>query len=144
METPLINQVLILHAAVTSYMVGVIWFVQIVHYPLFDQTGKEGFAAYERSHMQRTGWVVAGPMLVELLLAGLLLWQADGTLSRIGFALVLFIWLTTGVFQVPAHRRLAAGFDPHTHRRLVLTNWLRTVAWSVRGVIAMLLMVDLA
>jgi hypothetical protein len=144
MELPRMNAVLILHAAVTFYMVGVIWFVQLVHYPLFHRVGEDGFIAYERSHMQRTGWVVAGPMLMELLLAGMIVWQSAGILSWVGMVLVLFIWLTTGVFQVPAHRRLASGFDSRTYRRLVNTNWLRTVAWSARGIIAVLLLADLA
>lgn len=31
---------LLVHAAVTLYMTGVIWFVQVVHYPLFSCVGR--------------------------------------------------------------------------------------------------------
>jgi len=48
--------------------------------------------------------------------------------------------VSTGFWQVPAHRRLEGGFDVATHRRLVQTNWVRTVAWSARAVIALALL----
>jgi len=47
------------------------------------------------------------------------------------------LWLTgvvfasTALLSVPAHQRLAGGLDRAIHRRLVLTNWVRTLAWSL-------------
>ncbi len=52
--------------ASTLTMFGVIWFVQVVHYPLFARVGADGFAHYASLHATRTTWVVAPPMLVEL------------------------------------------------------------------------------
>jgi hypothetical protein len=43
-------------------------------------------------------------------------------------------WLSTWVVQIPLHNCLAAGFDSEAHRRLVKTNWMRTAAWTLRGV----------
>ena len=132
---------LALHAAVTCYMVGVIWFVELVHYPLFDAVGTAGFAHYARAHARRTTWVVAGPMLVELLTAvGVVVWLG-GPLAWTGLALVGLVWLSTVRWQVPAHGRLAGGFDAVAHRRLVRTNWVRTLAWSLRGFVAVALLV---
>jgi hypothetical protein len=34
---------------------------------------------------------------------------------------------------VPQHAVLARGFDADAHASLVTTNWVRTVAWSARG-----------
>jgi hypothetical protein len=48
-------------------------------------------------------------------------------------ALVLVIWATTGLVQVPLHARLTQGFDAAAHRRLVATNWVRTAAWALRA-----------
>jgi hypothetical protein len=57
-----------------------------------------------------------------------------------GLGLLLLIWISTILLQVPQHRRLQAGFDPAVHRRLVSTNWLRTIFWSARAAIALALL----
>ena len=59
--------VLVVNLASTLAMTGVIWFVQVVHYPLFASVGAEGFSRYEALHATRTGWVVAPLMLCELV-----------------------------------------------------------------------------
>jgi hypothetical protein len=130
----------IAHAAATLYMVGLIWFVQIVHYPLFASVGEPGFPAYERQHVRRTGRVVVVPMLVELGTAVAMVGCAGGALAGLGLVLLAVIWGSTWLWQVPAHRRLEGGFDAATHRRLVRTNWVRAVAWSARGLIALVLL----
>jgi hypothetical protein len=130
---------LILHAAATLYMTGVIWFVQIVHYPLFSSVGRPGFTEYEREHVRRTGRVVVGPMLTELASSVAVVWAVGGPLAWIGLALVGVIWTSTWYWQVPAHRRLEAGFDAAVHVRLTRTNWVRAAAWTARSVIALAL-----
>jgi hypothetical protein len=57
--------VLVLHFASTFYMVGLVWFVQRVHYPLFAGVGSQQFPAYERAHVTRTNPVVGPAMLME-------------------------------------------------------------------------------
>jgi hypothetical protein len=136
--------VLLLHGAATLAMVGLIWFVQIVHYPLFAQVGREHFAQYEWHHQARTAQVVGPLMLTEALTAALLL-LSDLTptarnLAWIGMALLLVIWLSTAFLQVPLHRRLAAGYESRSVARLVRSNWVRTIAWTLRGIIALLLL----
>lgn len=123
------------HAAATLFMTGVIWFVQVVHYPLFGRVGEAGFAAYEREHARRTGWVVGPAMVLELLLA-LALAARGGGWAWVGLALLGVIWASTAFVQVPLHRHLAAGPDRVAQRRLVLTNWVRTAAWTLRAVVA--------
>lgn len=126
-----------IHLASTLYMVGVIWFVQVVHYPLFARVGKGEFAGYERVHTSSTTWVVAPPMLVEAITALLLLWFRPPGLSHfhvaLGLILLGVIWSSTLFLQIPCHQRLSDGFDPAAHQRLVTTNWLRTISWSLRG-----------
>jgi hypothetical protein len=132
---------LLVHAAATLFMVGVIWFVQIVHYPLFSRVGEAAFPDYERHHERRTSWVVAMPMLLELGTATATVAYVGGALAWCGLGLLAAAWVSTGLWQVPAHRRLEGGFDAVTHRRLLQTNWVRTVAWSARGIIACALLV---
>jgi len=126
---------LLVQLASTLFMVGLIWFVQIVHYPLFAAVPESASAAYERAHTERTTWVVIVPMIVEL---GSAIWLAtlpgeDRAARYWGVALVGVVWASTFFLQVPMHEKLTAGFDASAHARLVLTNWVRTVAWTLRG-----------
>ena len=43
---------LVVHLAATAAMCGLIWFVQVVHYPLFAGVGDDGFTAYEQRHQR--------------------------------------------------------------------------------------------
>jgi hypothetical protein len=138
---PPVIWLLLVNAATTLFMVGVIWFVQIVHYPLFSRVGDAAFPEYERHHVRRTGWVVAMPMLLELGTAIAMVLIVGGALAWCGLGLLAVAWVSTGLWQVPAHRRLEGGFDAVTHRRLLKTNWVRTAAWSARGIIACALLV---
>src|SRR4028119_1320023 len=57
--------VLLLNLASTGVMIGVIWFVQVVHYPLFGGVGRDGWTDYAAAHGRRTTLVVGLPMLIE-------------------------------------------------------------------------------
>ena len=96
--------VLLVHAAATLFMVGLIWFVQVVHYPLFSSVGSEWFPAYEAAHTHLTGWVVVPPMMIELVTAMVLIWiRPAGVRSThvgIGLVLLALIWLSTFLLQV--------------------------------------------
>ncbi len=120
-------------------MTGLIWFVQIVHYPLFGQVGQEGFSAYESAHTKLTTCVVALPMVIEALTGGLWLWQRPQEIclleALLGIALLALIWVSTCFLQVPKHKLLAAGFETQAHQFLVTSNWLRTAAWSARALL---------
>ena len=134
--------ILMIHTGATLYMVGLIWFVQLVHYPLFAAVGEDGYARYHQAHMARTGWAVGPAMLMEAFTAlwlALLLEGHQQDMAWIGLGLVMFIWMVTALFSVPAHGRLAQAFDPVVHKRLVQTNWLRTVGWSARGILALMM-----
>jgi len=142
-DAPLLTTVLIAHAAATWVMVGVIWFVQLVHYPLMDRVRTEpaeAFTNFEKAHQRGTTLIVAPAMLLELATAiGLVVLLPAGNaamLAWVGLALVGVNWVSTAALQMPCHRKLEKGFDPATHQKLVRSNWLRTAAWSIRGILA--------
>ena len=131
--------VFLIHLFSTLFMTGVIWFAQAVHYPLLGWVGKEAFAAYEKENTRRTGWVVIPPMAVELITALLLLWrQPEGLPSLYAWlnaALLAVIWVSTFTLQGPYHNLLVKRFNPAVWRSLVRTNWIRTAAWTLRGIL---------
>jgi len=144
MNDTLRKLILLSNVAATLYMVGLIWCIQIVHYPLFAQVGTEGFAAYEAAHSRLITPIVGLPMLVELVTAGLLLFFRSPAIGQaetvVGLVLVVVIWLSTVSLQVPQHAILSSGFDATAHQFLVNSNWIRTIAWSVRGALVLWMM----
>lgn len=130
---------LVLHAGVTWLLCGLIWFVQVVHYPLFAAVGNEAFVAYEREHCRRIAWIVLPAMTSEAALAIWIWWfspPAHVATATFGAAALGAVWITTFLIQVPCHRRLSVAADPAAIRWLIQSNWLRTAAWSSRGIAA--------
>jgi hypothetical protein len=133
--------VLLAQAFASLALTGLIWCIQVVHYPLFAAVGRDEFTRYEADHARLITLVVGPLMLVELAAA---LWLAavrpagvPAWMAWTGLALVAAIWLSTATIQVPCHAKLAAGFDAEVHARLVSSNWIRTVAWTARGLLAL-------
>lgn len=132
---------LLVHVAATVSMVGVIWIIQLVHYPLFAGVGEAGFAAYQHEHSRRITWVVAPAMLTEAATGVALGIAPPGGVPAwaawLGVGAIAAVWMATWLLAVPQHRRLARGFDRDAHHRLVATNWVRTALWSGRGLLVL-------
>lgn len=131
------NAVLVANLAAAWFLAGLIWTVQVVHYPLFAGVGTDRFAAYESAHARLITLVVGPAMLAELAAALALVavrpravpaWAAWACL-----AMLAVTWISTAAVQVPLHARLSQGFDAEAHGRLVATNWIRTACWTGRA-----------
>ena len=132
---------LLVHAGATLAMVGLIWTIQIVHYPLLDGVGRDEFPRYHARHTRAITWIVGPAMLTEISAAALIAFAPPAgvapVLAWIGLALAMLVWIVTALFSIPAHATLEKGFDVEAHRRLVRSNWIRTLLWSTRGGIAL-------
>lgn len=126
-------------------MFGVIWIVQVVHYPLMRFVSAEQFARFETAHRVRISWVVGPLMAVEGVCvlaflfappAGLVWW-----LPWAGAAAEAVAIGTTVFVSAPLHERLNAHFDQASLDRLVATNWVRTFAWTARAGVAIAMLV---
>lgn len=128
---------LLVNAASTLTLTGLIWTVQLVHYPAFRYIAKDQFVAFEAFHQRGIGFFVMPVMLLELGTSLLLLLYRPESLpwwwAIIGFSPVLAIWLSTFLVQVPLHAILAKQYDRPAIEALIRTNWIRTVAWSLRA-----------
>lgn len=131
--------ILLVNLGAALFLTGVIWIVQLLVYPAFAFVRDADFSAFHRRHTSSISPVVGPAMIVELAASGWLALfppLAGATLARVGFGLALAIWVSTFFVQVPLHDALARGFDADAHRRLVATNWIRTVLWTLRAAIA--------
>ena len=141
MNESLPHLLLLSNFAATLFMIGIIWFVQVVHYPLFARVEPGSFVTYEREHTRRTTWIVAPLMIVEAVVASALLLLDAGPATALGALLLVGIWASTFFVQVPCHRVLERGWSASAHTRLVRSNWLRTALWTARSSIAVALLV---
>lgn len=133
--------ILIAQAVASGMMAGIIWFVQVIHYPLFAGVGGESSAGYARDNQRRTARVVLPPMLVEASAAAWIVAWPPPAVGRAaaaaGLAGVGLLWLSTLAVQMPLHGRLARdGHTAATIDRLVASNWPRTLLWTARAVLA--------
>lgn len=133
------------HTAATLLLAGMIWTIQIVHYPLFAEVGAEGFAAYEAAHSTRISALIAVPWAVQGITTLVLLVSPPAGVPRslvwLAAVLAALPVLVTVTMSVPAHQQLTDGFDAAAHARLVATNWLRTAAWTAGGAVALAMLV---
>lgn len=127
----------LVNLACSLYMTGLIWFVQVVHYPLFAQVGAVEFPGYEAGHSFRTTIVVAPVMLLELLVSVLLVVYAPAGMERwvvwAAAGMTAVVCASTFFVQVPLHEQLAAAFVREAQEWLARSNWIRTIGWTVRS-----------
>ena len=124
-------------------MVGLIWTIHTVHYPLFAEVGEAAYPAFQAAHVDRIGRLLLVPWAVEGLSAAALLAAAlwggvprlrlPAVLGAIAMGIVLVI---SGFWSAPAHGDLSDGFDAAVHGRLMNANLVRTLAWTARGGLA--------
>jgi len=133
------NFLLKTHFALAFYMTGIIFLIQVIHYPLFAQVGVVNFPAYHAEHVRRTTSIIAIPMLVELFTLFALFYivpsYRTSSLFISNAILLIITWGVTFFISVPQHNILSQGFDTNAWSTLVNTNWIRTFAWLLRGLI---------
>ena len=125
---------LIIHTIATSVMVGVIWIIQLVHYPSFHFIELNKYTTFQRFHMSRISYVVIPAMLTELFTLILIIISMDqiDTLVLASAILLILIWLITAVFFSGVHQKLTIGYDQAIVEKLVKLNWGRTLLWTIR------------
>jgi len=135
--------VLLVALASTWAMTGVIWVMQLVHYPIFDAIepgdDDELWQRFARRHTSTISPVVGPLMLAEGTTGLALVASPPADIGRllplVALALMGVAYGTTALVSARLHGRLGPRFDPALHRRLLTTNWLRTAAWSTRAVV---------
>ena len=111
-----------------------IWLVQLIIYPGFHLITRDVFVSYHKWYVMRISSIVFPLMLAELILTVWWIQSDDYSLvSVLAGVLVLIVWLSTFVRQVPIHNQLKTGKQDMEIRRLVTTNWVRTAAWSLKA-----------
>lgn len=128
---------LILVFAATLFNTGLIWTVQLVHYPGFLKMGVEKYIEYQQFHMKAITYLVGPSMLIELVLSVILLFMLTGLPDRAlyvaSFLILIGIWFHTAFWASPIHGKLLNGFSEDLARSLIHANWWRTIGWTLRA-----------
>lgn len=137
----MIELITILNIFCSFFLCGLIWQVQFVHYPFFLRADRSNFTEHIRFHGVRISFIVLPVMIAELISSVLLTLYAPTfqAIHLLGLMIVLLIWASTFLLQVPQHAKLTEGFDEQAILKLVRTNWIRTVLWSVKSGLALYL-----
>ena len=138
-----LRTLIVIHTAATMFMVGLIWTIHYVHYPLFALVGESTYVSFQAEHVERIGkllfvpWLTEGITLLGVLalafLGGRKALRVPAVINGAAMAVVLVI---SGFWSAPAHAKLADGFDKSIHDQLMTANLIRTLAWTVCGACA--------
>lgn len=125
------------HLISTVIMVGVIWVIQLLHYPSFHYVEKNNYARFQHFHMTRISFIVLPAMILELgsgiLLITLPSFLYDiNSVFLIAFLFLIIIWCTTATIFSGLHQKLTNGYDRVLVDKLVNLNWIRTFLWTTR------------
>lgn len=136
------EEIIKLSLASSGFMAGLVWYVQLVHYPSFHFLTDRMYA-FHKQHVKRTGWIVMPVMLIELGTSALLLYLLPvDWLNVTQFGMVVILWISTFLIQVPLHNKIGAADSieeiEETINTLIQTNWLRTLLWSGRAALLLI------
>ena len=137
---------LLMALAATLFSTGVVWFMQVLEYPLFAYVGAEAFSTFHAQHNRRLPGVVFLPMFVAFAATVALLFvrpaAVPGWLAWLGVVLVGVVLVASFALLIPRHMRLTSeGYSLEVIRELVRFNWIRTVAWTLHALVLMAMLV---
>jgi hypothetical protein len=122
-------------------MCGVIWVIQMVHYPSFAYMNPTQFTEAHQRHTSMMG-VIVGPVMILELMAGLwLVSERITSFSLLNLGIIALLWFFTFFVSVPLHNQLDAGFNLVAIQKLVTTNWPRTILWTAKMALTSYLLV---
>lgn len=135
---------LMLWAALVFWVLGQIWLVQIVVYPLFAQVGEREYVGYHRFYSRRIPLPVIIPGFASFLLpvpVALYGPVVPYWMSAANIAVGVVGLLVTVLLEIPRHARLEkGGKDGTTIAELIRYNWPRTLSITAQAVITFLML----
>ena len=135
--------IILINLILSLIAVGLIWTIQLVHYPSMQFISKDKFIDFHNFHSLRISLIAMPLMGLELITSFLLLYNnlenSIQILFLVNFIIVLLIWLSTFMIQVPFHKILSKGKDSNIISKLTLSNWLRTFLWTIKSILMVMI-----
>jgi hypothetical protein len=119
------------------YNAGCMTTLQLQHYGIYPSVGTEHFADYMRANNRAAALPTIVPAMLLLLSSLALVLQRPAFIrpyeAAAAVCLNLVALISTFVWQRPIQGQMAeSGYDEAKVRRLIATNWIRTIAhWLI-------------
>ncbi|HBR93123.1 MAG TPA: hypothetical protein DEA90_03055 [Opitutae bacterium] len=119
------------HTLVDFGICVILWLVQCIIYPSFLHMEGASMIDWHKTYVFRFTWIIAPLMILQLICAAWAVWAFGTVLSWLVLILVMTCWGLSFFVSVPLHRQIDQG-DPTQikRRRLIWTNWPRTLLWT--------------
>ena len=133
------SSILLINIFSAFFATGLIWTIQLVHYPSMRFVSRDKFELFHSFHQLRISIIAMPLMAIELITTIILFMQnidnESSLIFKINLIIVTLIWFSTFFIQVPLHQKLSKGKKTSLIDNLVLTNWFRTVLWTLRSIL---------
>jgi len=133
------SSILLINIFSAFFATGLIWTIQLVHYPSMRFVSRDKFELFHSFHQLRISIIAMPLMAIELITSIILFMQnienESSLIFKINLIIVTLIWFSTFFIQVPLHQKLSKGKKNSLIDKLVLTNWFRTVLWTLRSIL---------
>ena len=138
------NSIVLINIISSFFAAGLIWVIQLVHYPSMKFVSENEFESFHSFHQKKISILAMPLMAIELITSIILLIQSfendTSLIFKINFMIVVLIWFSTFFMQVPLHQKLSKGKNDVLIDKLVFTNWFRTVLWTLRSILMLFLL----
>ena len=129
------------------YVLGEIWFVQIVIYPLFGKVGPNEYIAYHKFYSSRIPLPVIVPGFLSFLAPVALVFLGPESVPLWMYLAnvicgIVGLLVTVGL-EIPRHARLEkGGKQEKVIRELVYYNWPRTLSITASAFLTLLMLLS--
>lgn len=137
-DPEIMPDIIAINLVLSAFMNGVIWIIQLVHYPSFNYVAIDQWQLFHQKHTKRIAPIVAPVMMLEVITTVLITSHNPDLINLICLVLLVVIWLSTFLIQVPIHNQLHTKYSSKLISRLINTNWARTILWSVKTIILLI------
>ena len=121
-----------------SILIGVLLITQLIYYPSLYSIDKNYFEKYHKNYVNSISYVVIPLMLIELISLLYLTFYVSDLFMIKSLLILITIWLFTFICIVPLHNLLSKKRSDDIISRLVNYNWLRTILWSIKLIIILI------
>ncbi len=113
-------------------IVFVVWLAQVIMYPSLAHIERNIFVSWHRKYSTRIAFFVIPLPCGQAVIVGIMMYLVGGFLTTLSAAIIVLCWASTFGLSVPCHAKLQrSGKDLSVIRRLVWTNLVRTILWTI-------------